>query len=86
MNQIQNITLSGAWDEVTMIRDMQAVAIQARTAVDIQMDWVPGAHATFWTIKSGTVKSIAWRTPHTPRLFLKGTAGVVVEVETATMP
>lgn len=89
MNRIINFTIADTnWAEIPLgDGTIQAMAVQARSAVDILVDYHPGAHTVYWTVKAGTVKSISWNTPHAPRLFVQtASVGAVIEIETASSP
>lgn len=71
-------TAGGGWDEVTLPNGPYKVTVQARTAVDVQVDFTPGAHSNFYTVKSGATKEFGRGTGN---IFIKAAQGTVIEVE-----
>lgn len=77
MSIIINKVAAGNWEEVTLPNGQHTASIQARTAVDVSVDLQPGAHNTFFTVKSGSVKTFT----RGSILFVKATNGTVIEIE-----
>lgn len=84
-NKIVNITATAQdWDAITDIPHKTiSLSIQARTAVDVLYRWARDADGTYWTIKSGTSRTITG-VMYTGDIEISAASGTVVEVECST--
>lgn len=88
MNKIINATLASAfWEPVDFggLKQIYGLLVQNRNAADVQVSYVAG-QATYWTVKSGALKGVSWSQYVAPVLYIKGTAGHVIEIEVTTTP
>jgi hypothetical protein len=80
-NNILNMTATGGWDEVPLPQKTQMISLQARTAVNMYYRF--RGQTTFWTLKSGTVRTLVGQFDPGD-LQVQAGAGVIVEVEIST--
>ena len=73
------MTLTGGWDEFTVTNE-NLLLIQARTAVDIQVNFEVGNRTLFYTVKAGEQLPLSSQNGRDDVVHIKATAGVVVEI------
>ena len=84
-NKIVNLTATAAdWDTLTGLpHKTLTISIQARTAVDVLYRWARDSAGSYWTIKSGTTRTITGQL-YDGDLEFQAAAGTVIEVEAST--
>lgn len=83
--RVYNVTMTGAFIEFEIPNAVNSLLIQNRAAVDIQVADA-AAGTAYITVKSGNSLSVQSFNTNNQSLFIRGTAGNVVEIMAQIRP